>query len=287
MPLNNVTLSVIDEGVGPAVLLLHGFPDRAAMWSYQIEHLVRDGYRVIAPDLRGFGDSDRPEGVENYGSAAIIADILELLSALDTGSVHLVGHDWGASIAWAIAAKFPQWVDTLTVLSVGHPRAFFLAGDRQRALAWYILLVLHVGVAEKMLPQRDWEWYRSWAFDGAARESNDQLDQQLADLERPGALVAALNWYRANFRAETFLDLDPYPHLGSVTCPVLAMWSDADMTLTEAQMTGSQDFADGRWEYRRITGVGHWLPRDAAEEVNSLLSEFYASQRAIDAGTPT
>jgi pimeloyl-ACP methyl ester carboxylesterase len=275
--LSGATLSVIDEGTGPVVLLLHGFPDRGAMWSHQIAYLVDNGYRAIAPDLRGFGDSNRPEGVENYDSASLIGDIIELLASLEIGSVHLVGHDWGATIAWAMAVKRPDLVDTLTALSVGHPRAFFRAGDTQRALAWYILLLLHVGAAEKMLPQRGWEWYRSWAFGGASRQDNDQLDQQLTDLERPGALLAALNWYRANFRPEIFLDPDPYPPLGNVTCPVLAVWSDADIALTEAQMTGSQDFVDGPWHYHRVTGVGHWLPRDAADDVNSLLTEFYSS----------
>ncbi|WP_059018095.1 alpha/beta hydrolase [Mycobacterium sp. M26] len=281
--LSSVTLSVIDEGSGPPVLLLHGFPDRAAMWSDQIEHLLAAGYRVIAPDMRGFGDSDRPAGVANYAGELAVADAVELLAHLGVDRAHLVAHDWGAMIAWSIAAMVPDVVATLTVMSVGHPRAFFVTGDRQRQLSWYVLFFNQVGVAEDMLPRNDWQWYRSWAFDGAARGTNPQLDQQLADLERPGALEAGLNWYRANFAPEMFLADDSFAALPNVTCPVLAMWSDKEMALTEEQMTGSADYVDGSWEYHRIPGAGHWLPRQAPAEVNDHLGRFLSAHSGIAA----
>jgi pimeloyl-ACP methyl ester carboxylesterase len=270
-----ITLNVIDVGEGPAVLLLHGFPDRAAMWSAQIQYLTEQGYRVIAPDLRGFGDSDRPTGVEHYTIELLVADVAALLNTLQVPKVILVGHDWGASLAWTFAAVLPQMVAKLAVMSVGHPRAFFTAADRQRQLSWYILLFNSIGVCERLLPEQDWRWYRQWAFADAHRSDNEQLATQLADLARPGALEAGLNWYRANIPAEAFIVEDGGHALANVTCPVLGVWSDRDMALTEEQMTGSAKFVDADWDYIRIPGVGHWVPTDAADTVNALLHNFF------------
>lgn len=273
-----VTLNVIDVGTGPAVVLLHGFPDRATMWSSQIQHLADRGHRVIAPDLRGFGDSDRPNDVDDYRLEFLVGDVAGLLSALDVPNAAIVGHDWGASIAWAVAAVLPSLVTKLAVLSVGHPGAFFATGERQRQLSWYVLLFDTVGVAEEVLPYEDWRWYRDWAFDGAHPDDNQQLRTQLADLSRPGALETGLNYYRANFPAQAFI----YEHAGSglphVSCPVLGMWSDCDMALTEEQMTRSADFVDADFRYVRVHGVGHWMPSDAADRVNAELHQFLDSR---------
>lgn len=185
-----VDLSVVDVGEGPAVLLLHGFPDRALMWEHQIRGLTATGYRVIAPDLRGFGDSDRPVGIDSYTAPKILGDILGLLDALGIEDVHVGAHDWGALVGWVLAGSVPSRVRSLTAFSVGHPRAIAGAGFGQKQLSWYILWWQTVGVAEDQLPEEDWKWYRNWAYDGAARGSDKDLDRQLRDLERPGALTA-------------------------------------------------------------------------------------------------
>lgn len=269
-----VALNVIDAGDGPPVLLLHGFPDRASMWGAQIDYLVQRGHRVIAPDLRGFGDSDRPTGVANYTMDKLLGDIAGLLNVLGIPRTAVVAHDWGASLAWTLAAALPDLVTRLAVLSVGHPRAFFSVGTRQRALSWYVLLFDHVGVPESLMPQDDWLWYRQWAFKGASRQDNAHLDVQLADLERAGALEAGLNYYRANLPPEVFMLEDPAAELPNVSCPVLGIWSDEDMALTEDQMTRSAHYVNEAWHYRKLEGVGHWIPVDASDEVNAELGRF-------------
>ena len=118
---DGVELAVLDQGEGPAVLLLHGFPDSARLWRHQIPTLVDAGFRVVAPDLRGFGDSDKPADIEAYRVGKSVGDLTSVLDALEIERAHVVGHDWGAGVAWAMALMAPDRVDKLAVLSVGHP----------------------------------------------------------------------------------------------------------------------------------------------------------------------
>ena len=125
LTVNGVSLHVLDEGDGAPVLLLHGFPDSAALWRHQIPELVRAGHRVIAPDRRGFGASGRPDRVEQYGVATLVADVLGILDTLGVDRADVVGHDWGAAVGWALAGAVPARVTRLAALSVGHPAGYF------------------------------------------------------------------------------------------------------------------------------------------------------------------
>lgn len=264
---NELAFHVVDEGQGPAVLLLHGFPDSAALWRHQVPALVDAGYRVIAPDLRGFGESDRPEGVEAYRLKVLVGDVLGILDALGVERVSVVGHDWGAALGWALAARAPERVQRLAALSQGHPAGYFTDAMVQRELSWYTLFFLFPGVAEDALRRDGWALLRA-----LLRERGD-LDRYLTDLGRPGALTAALNWYRANVSAEFFGQLNPQP-LPPVECPVLGVWSDGDPHCGEAQMLASQRYVTGPWSYARVDGASHWIPLDAPDTLNKLLVEF-------------
>lgn len=247
--IGEVTLSVIDVGEGPTVLLLHGFPDRATMWRTQIRDLREAGYRVIAPDLRGFGDSSRPADPSAYAAPTLLDDIIGLLDHLGVGEFSVAAHDWGSLIGWVLAASLPDRVTKLAAFSVGHPRAYAGAGFPQKQLAWYILWWQTPGVAESALPVNDWEWFREWAYDGAQRSSDPDLDRQLTDLERDGALSAGLNYYRANLTPAEFADNDWYAlaDLPPVACPVMGVWGEDEMALTERQMTDSARYVTGPW----------------------------------------
>jgi pimeloyl-ACP methyl ester carboxylesterase len=269
-----VQLNVATAGTGAPVLLLHGFPDSWKLWRIQMEALAAKGFRVIAPDLRGHGASDRPADVAAYRMPVVIADIAAVLEHFGVQRTAVVGHDWGAAVAWNLTHRHPDLVDRLAALSVGHPGANLAAGLRQRQLSWYMLWFLHVGVAERVLPERDWHAFRGWAWDGAARGSNQEMDRQIADLSRPGALAAALNLYRANIRPENYFlsEVPPMPH---VSCPVLGVWSSGDAFLSEEQMTGSAAFVDGPWRYERLPG-GHWIPAQSPDQLSALLLDFLA-----------
>jgi pimeloyl-ACP methyl ester carboxylesterase len=267
LTVNGVSLSVEDTGGdGPAVLLIHGFPDSAALWRNQIPPLATGGYRVIAPDLRGFGASDRPDGVENYRMELLVGDMLGILDSLEVRSAAVVGHDWGSGIGWAMAGFAPERVTRFTALSVGHPSSYFV-DLRQRELSWYMLFFQFVGVAEEALRRDNWALLREWLHNPV------DIDNYVTDLDRPGALTAALNYYRANIPPGSFgggagRELPP------VGCPVLGVWSDGDTACAEAQMLASIKRVSGPWRYQRIRGAGHWIPLDAPEELTNLLLDF-------------
>jgi pimeloyl-ACP methyl ester carboxylesterase len=262
---SGVELAVRDEGEGPAVLLLHGFPDSSYLWRHQIEALVGAGFRAIAPDLRGFGESERPAAVEAYALRHLLADVSALLDALGLERAHVVGHDWGAGVAWIYAAVHPERVERLAVLSVGHPNAGREPSIEQREKAWYQLLFQFEGVAEELLRRDDWRLLRQFL-----RGAGD-VDRYVVDLARPGALTAALNWYRANIPPGWELEPRDLP---PVAAPTLGLWSDGDAYLTEEPMRRSGEHVTGGWRYERIDGASHWLQLDRPERVNELLLEF-------------
>jgi pimeloyl-ACP methyl ester carboxylesterase len=268
----DVELNVATAGDGAPVVLLHGFPDSWQVWRHQIGALAAAGYRVIAPDLRGYGGSSRPADVTAYGIGRLLDDVMAVFEDAGLASAALVGHDWGAGLAWQVAFRRPDLVDRLAVLSVGHYGAGATAGLEQRRLSWYMLWFQFPGVAENVFPQHDWRFFREWAWDGPAPGEHAECERQIAGLARPGALTAALNWYRANLAPEAYVRPDP-PAGPRVSCPTMGIWSTGDRFLGEAQMRDSAAYVDGPWRYERVAG-DHWIPTSAPTDLNRLLLDF-------------
>jgi pimeloyl-ACP methyl ester carboxylesterase len=259
-----VKLAVDTTGEGPAVLLVHGFPDSGLVWRRQVGPLAEAGFRVIVPDLRGFGASDRPEGVENYRVTLLVDDLLELL---DDEPAHIVGHDWGAGIAWVLAALHPHRVRSLAALSVGHPNASRPRSLESREKAWYQLL-FQFEEAEELLLRDDARLLREWLADAP------DADRYVEELREPGALTARLGLYRANLHPRGELEDRALP---PVNAPTLGLWSTGDRYLTEAAMVRSGEHVTGPWRYERIDDASHWLQLDASDRVNRLLLEHLRS----------
>lgn len=257
-----LSFPVVDLGSGPVVLLLHGFPDDRHLWRYQVGPLVKAGFRVVAPDLRGFGDAPRPQDPKDYGLSIVIDDILGILDALEIRRVQLVAHDWGAAVGWRMAALHPERVSRYVALSVGAP------GGRptieQREKSWYIAFFRQTGIAEKQLMQDNWQLFREWT-----RNAKD-TDRYVERLSRPGALTAGLNWYRASGQTAA-ADAAPPPQ---VAVPVLGIWSDRDAYLTEIALKTSGERIRGPFRYEKISGASHWLMLDKPQELNRLLLGF-------------
>jgi len=257
------TFPVVDHGTGPVVLLLHGFPDDRHLWRYQVGPLAKAGFRVVAPDLRGFGDAPRPQDPQEYGLSIVIEDLLGILDALSIRQVQLVAHDWGAAVGWRFAAQHPERVSRYVALSVGAPGG--PTPIEQREKSWYIAFFRQTGIAEKQLMANDWQLFREWA-----RNTKD-TDRYVANLSRPGALTAGLNWYRASGG-------QPAAQAGTpplqVTVPVLGIWSDGDAYLTEIPMKTSGERIRGPFRYEKVAGASHWLMLDQPEVVNQLLLSF-------------
>jgi pimeloyl-ACP methyl ester carboxylesterase len=263
---DGITLAVNVEGEGHPVLLLHGFPDSSYLWRKQVAALVGAGLRVIAPDLRGFGESDRPGTVEDFAISRSMADVKVLLADLGVDRTHVVGHDFGAGLAWALAALTPDRVTRLVVMSVGHPNLLRTPSIAQRQKFWYQLLFQFEGIAESMLMRDDWKLFREWL--GGAGD----LERYIADLGRPGALTAGLNWYRAN--SAPHLELARTRPFPPATVPTLGMWSTGDEYLVEDSMIDSSEHVTASWRYERIEGASHWMQLDEPGLINELLVEF-------------
>jgi pimeloyl-ACP methyl ester carboxylesterase len=250
------------------VLLLHGFPDTHLVWRKQVPVLAAAGFRVLAPDLRGYGRSDAPGGVFDYTMDKLRGDVLGLLDALHIDKVFLVGHDWGGIIGWQIAALAPERVHRYVAMSTGHPDAIARAGLMQRLRMTYILGFIMPVLAEHTLRAADWFIMRQFT------DEPGQADHWKRDLSPPGRLTAALNYYRANLNLAL-----PHGHR-KVKVPVMGLWSDRDPALGEKQMRDSAHYVEGEFRFERIRGADHWLQLTAADEVNRLLLQFFEEGRA-------
>ena len=256
---DGVELAVLDEGEGTPVLLLHGFPDSAQLWRHQVPTLTNAGFRVVAPDLRGFGESDKPADVDAYRIHHSVADMTAVLDALDIEKAHVVGHDWGAGVAWAMALMAPERVEKLVVLSVGHPAVPRSLAQREKS--WYMLL-FQFEEAEAILRKDDWALMREWI------DTHPDFDPERFDL------TAGLNWYRANMHPRQELRT-PRP-LPPVAADTLGIWSSGDRYLLEDRMVRSAEHIAGSWRYERIEDAGHWMQLDQPERLNALLLDFLA-----------
>jgi pimeloyl-ACP methyl ester carboxylesterase len=262
---NGVSIAYEMVGEGRPVVLLHGFPDSGRLWRHQVPALVAAGFQVLVPDMRGYGASDKPAQVEAYALAALAGDVLAVMSDAGVDRAHVVGHDWGAAVAWGLAALAGDRVDHLVALSVGHPATFRAGGYEQHEKSWYMLLFQFPEVAEEWASANGWANFRAWS-------GHPDPDGVVADLEANGSLTPALNYYRANVPPRVWVRTGP--PLPPVTAPTMGVWSSGDFALTERQMTASEAHVTGGWRYERLEGAGHWMQLEAPDAVNALLTDF-------------
>jgi pimeloyl-ACP methyl ester carboxylesterase len=266
LDVNGIRMHATTTGEGPTVLLLHGFPDTHAVWRKQVGPLAAAGYRVVAPDLRGYGRTEAPGGVYDYTLDKLRSDVIALLDALAIDKVILVGHDWGGLIGWQIAALSPQRVERFVAMSTGHPSAIARSGILQHLRMTYVLGFILPGIAEHTLRAGDWFLLRQFTSEPG------QVEIWKRDLSAPGRLTAALNYYRANLSLS-------FPHsYPRVRVPVMGVWSDRDPALGERQMRDSAHYVDGEFRFERIRDADHWLQLTAYERVNALLLDFFTSR---------
>ncbi len=242
---------------GQPVVLLHGFPETSQSWSRVAPLLADAGLRVIAPDQRGYSPGARPAEVTAYATDALADDAVAIADALGLGTFHLVGHDWGAAVAWVAAAHHADRLRSLTAVSVPHLAAYgaALQGDPdQQQRAAYIGLLRQAGKAEDLLLENDGERLRAMYGDAVPA---DQAAGYVAHLSEPGALTAALNWYRA-----MQADLSSLP---PVTVPTTYVWSDDDMAIGRVPAEQCGEFVDGDYRFVELAGISHWIPEQAPD----------------------
>ena len=251
---------------GEVVVLLHGFPETSHMWIPLLEHLGANGYRAIAPDLRGYSRGARPEGAENYSYPAMADDVLGIAEALGSERFHLVGHDHGAGLGWFVVGNHANRIASWSALSVPHIDAFgnaIATNPEQSERSQYILFFQQEGAAEKMLSDNDFAGLKAvWN-----QSSPEQIEEYLRVFEQPGALTGALNWYRGM----TAVGADRQP-IGEVTVPTILIWGNQDQAIGRPGVDATPPLMTG--PYRLIElDVGHWLIQEAESKVLSEITE--------------
>ena len=247
---------------GELVLLLHGFPQHADSWDRVVPRLNDAGYRTVTFNQRGYSPDARPTRRRDYAIPELVADAVAVIDAYG-GRAHVVGHDWGALVAWAVAMDHPDKAATVTSVSVPHPRAFLtsMATSRQVLSSWYIAMFQLPWLPERLLRRR-WNWFMS-DYAGMPRET---AERDLAAFPDPEALTGALNWYRAM----PLINLWKFSGT-RVTRPTLFVWSDQDVALKRKGAVTTERYVDGPYTFEILSGVSHWIPEAAPQEFTDLL----------------
>ena len=274
---DGIELHVARAGEGPPVILLHGFPENWHSWHRQVSALVGAGFSVLAPDMRGYNLSDRPAKREAYHLRHLVADVVALVRATGYPRAHVAGHDWGGIVAWTFAGTHPELLDKLVILNAPHLQIYLEKVRRppQVFKSWYVLFFQLPALPELALSACDFRAVRNMFSRYPARKgafSDEDIDEYIEALSRPGALTAALNYYRANLTPDA-LQMARSARSGAET---LVIWGALDPALGTDLLEGLDRVAP-RIRIHRIPDAGHWVQNEAPEEVNRVLTEFLRS----------
>ncbi len=259
---------------GRQVLLLHGFPQTSWAWRDELWALGRAGYRAVAPDLRGYSCGARPPEVGDYATGHLVGDVLALADSMEMDSFDLVGHDWGGMLAWIVASRHPARVRSLSVVSTPHPLALQQAlrsGDPVQAASGAGTEAFRTPeVPERLLLGADGAGGGLATVLAETGLDDEDAKVYVAALSEPGALTAALNWYRA-MDGSALLDLEP------VTVPTLYVWSTGDGAVGRAAAEGTASWVCGPYTFEVLENVSHWIPETAPVELSDLLLHHLAA----------
>lgn len=278
---NGLRFAIDEAGEGDAVALcLHGFPESRFSWRYQLPVLAAQGWRAVAPDLRGYGGSDRPRGSDAYQIDRLVDDVAGLFDALGAKRRLLVAHDWGALIAWVFAMRRARRLEGLVIMNVPHPKVFrdvIRRSAAQRRKSWYVAFFQLPLLPEAMLRAGRGRGVAR-AFTGMAVDKS-AFPPAVTDVYRrnalqPGALTAMINYYRANTR---ILRAEP---VRVIDTPTLMIWGEEDSALG-LELTEGYDDLVRDFRLVRLPGVSHWVQQEAPDRVNAALVTWMADKRLI------
>lgn len=279
---NGIKLHVVQAGPksGVPVVLLHGFPEFWYGWRNQVPALVEAGCRVIVPDQRGYNLSDKPKGVKNYDVLTLVEDVIGLIDALEYEKVNLVGHDWGAVVAWTLAILHPERLHKLGIMNVPHPavmRRFLTRDLEQIRRSWYVFFFQLPWLPERFMSADDWRGAVS-ALRGSGKVhtfTKADITKYKEAWSQPGAMTSMLNWYRAVIRHMPKLPKEP-----RVKVRTLMMWGMKDFALSHRMARPSMDYVEeGNLIF--FPEATHWVQHDEAEEVNHYLVDFIFDKASL------
>lgn len=282
VPANGINFEVATMGTGDRLALcLHGFPEHAYSWRHQMPLLARLGYRVWAPNLRGYGNTDSPQEISAYKTRTLVEDVAALIQAAGARETLLLAHDWGGVLAWSLAMYQPQLIDRLVILNLPHPACFTreLRRPPQLFKSWYIYFFQLPWLPELILGRN-----RARAASGIirgtsrnpARFPDEALEVYRANAARPGGLTAMINWYRALFRSGGLRRSMP-KEVPVIHVPTLFLWGDADTALSIRTTRGTEKYVSNL-TFRVFPGISHWIQQEAPEAVNAMLEAWLSGQ---------
>lgn len=276
--LGDVRLHYVEAGKGPLVLLLHGFPQFWYEWRRQIPTLVEAGFRVVAPDMRGYNLSDKPPGVRAYRLELLARDVERLILACGERTATVVGHDWGAIVAWIAAMRYPGRVRRLAILNVPHPARFLdgLLSPRQLLRSSYMFFFQIPRLPEGLIRAGSFALLRSALRRDPVRPgafTAEDIGRYVEAMARPGALTATLNYYRALLRKPR----EMWALLGRIEVPVLVIWGERDRFLSRRLAEPPPLWVPNLLRVERLPNASHWVAEDRPREVNALLLGFLRS----------
>lgn len=282
---NGVRLHWVEEGTGPLVVLLHGFPEFWYEWRHQIPALAAAGFRVVAPDLHGYNLSEKPKGIGSYRVSVVVDDIVALIRHLGAERAHVAGHDWGGVVAWRLGIRRPEVVDRLAIINAPHPAVFGreLMHPRQFLRSWYAGFFQLPVLPEAVFRANDYATLerilrKSPRRPGAYTDEDVRLYKEA--ISQPGALTAMINYYRSFGRRTARGAREGGDEV--VRRPTLVIWGEQDSALTTHNLDGLERYVpDLRIE--RLPDASHWVPADAPERVNELLTAFFGERATASA----
>jgi epoxide hydrolase 4 len=273
--LGEVQLHYVEAGDGPLVVLLHGFPEFWYGWRLQIKALAAAGFRVVAPDMRGYNLSSRPKGVGKYDLEKLAGDVRDLIHERGAESALLAGHDWGGSVAWATAMAHPEIVDRLAILNAAHPRKLSegLHHPGQLRKSWYFFFFALPDLPDAVVHANNWHFFRHFLDDARPAYTAEEMDRYIEAWSQPGAASGMINYYRSSVRTPA---KKAAAAIQTVKAPTLVIWGQRDAYLGQELAEPEHDDVPNLERVERLPDASHWVHHDEAERVNQLLINFFA-----------
>ena len=276
---NGIRMHYVTMGKGPLIVFLHGFPEFWYSWRHQIPFFSKH-FKVAVPDMRGFGETERPTEVDEYRIEKLVTDIVELVHSLGQENATVVGHDWGGIIAWSIGMMAPDIVENLIIMNAPHPGVFQRNAFRnyeQMQKSWYMFFFLLQNVPERVLSRNNFELLKRLFEISIKRKkkfTQRDIEGYVSSWSKEGGITGGINYYRSNLNTEFWGNLDesiPFPRIKS---PTLQIWAEEDLFLGKELTEGTNEFVDALFSLKIIPNCGHWIQQEAPEEVNQIIEEF-------------